>query len=56
MGSPSDPGSVVDTNCSVHGIDGLSVVDASIMPTITRRNTNIPVTMIAEHAADRIST
>jgi 5-(hydroxymethyl)furfural/furfural oxidase len=54
MGRPGDPGSVVDADCAVHGIDGLSVVDASIMPTVTRGNTNIPVTMIAEHAAERM--
>jgi choline dehydrogenase-like flavoprotein len=56
MGSPRDPNSVVDANCAVHGVEGLSVVDASIMPTVTRGNTNIPVTMIAEHAAERIDT
>ena len=55
MGTASDPGAVVDADCAVHGVDGLSIVDASIMPTITRGNTNIPVTMIAEHAAARIT-
>jgi 5-(hydroxymethyl)furfural/furfural oxidase len=55
MGSPDDPGSVVDSDCAVHGVDGLSVVDASVMPTVTRGNTNIPVTMIAEHAAERLA-
>ena len=55
MGSPSDPGSVVDAGCAVHGVDGLSVVDASIMPTVPRGNTNIPVTMVAERAAERIT-
>jgi choline dehydrogenase-like flavoprotein len=55
MGSPDDPGSVVDADCSVHGIEGLSVVDASVMPTVTRGNTNIPVTMIAEYAAERLA-
>jgi choline dehydrogenase-like flavoprotein len=55
MGSPDDPGSVVDSDCAVHGVDGLSVVDASVMPTVTRGNTNIPVTMIAEHAAEQLA-
>lgn len=55
MGRPSDPGSVVDADCAVHGVDGLSVVDASVMPTVTRGNTNIPVTMIAERAAERMT-
>jgi 5-(hydroxymethyl)furfural/furfural oxidase len=55
MGSPSDTGSVVDADCAVHGVDGLSVVDASIMPTVPRGNTNIPVTMVAERAAERIT-
>lgn len=55
MGSADDPGAVLDADCSVLGVDGLSVVDASVMPTVTRGNTNIPVTMIAEHAAERIA-
>jgi len=46
---------VVDVDCSVHGIEGLSVADASVMPTVPRGNTNIPVTVIAEHAAERIT-
>jgi 5-(hydroxymethyl)furfural/furfural oxidase len=55
MGGADDPGAVIDADCSVFGVDGLSVVDASVMPTVTRGNTNIPVTMIAEHAAERIA-
>jgi choline dehydrogenase len=35
----------------VHGIDGLSVIDASIMPAIPSANTNLPVLMVAEHCA-----
>jgi 5-(hydroxymethyl)furfural/furfural oxidase len=48
MGRADDPGAVVDAAGRVHGIAGLRVVDASIMPTVPRGNTNIPTIMLAE--------
>ena len=54
MGRADEAGAVVDSHLRVHGVAGLRVVDASIMPTITSGNTNAPVLMIAERAAEWI--
>jgi Choline dehydrogenase and related flavoproteins len=54
MGPDSDPDAVVDPQLRVRGIDGLRVVDASIMPVIPAGHTNAVVYMIGEKAADMI--
>jgi choline dehydrogenase-like flavoprotein len=50
----ADDAAVVDLELRVRGVEGLRVVDASVMPTVTRGNTNAPVIAIAERAADLI--
>ena len=54
MGRPSDPTTVVDPELNVLGVDGLRVVDASVMPDLVGGNINAVVIMIAEKAADLI--
>ena len=53
--SDTAPDAVVDSRLRVHGIDGLRVADASIMPTIVGGNTHAPTVMVAERAADLIA-
>jgi choline dehydrogenase len=54
MGPATDPGAVVDNELRVHGLSGLRIVDASVMPTMPSANTYATTLMIAEKAADMI--
>lgn len=55
MGAGDDPDAVVDTRCAARVVGALSVVDASVMPTLVRGTPNLPVMMIAERAADALT-
>ena len=52
MGAVDDPYAVVDPDCRVIGVDGLRVIDASIMPEVPRANTHLTTVMIAERMAE----
>ena len=54
MGADGDREAVLDRECRVRGVEGLRVVDASVMPTIVRANTNITTIAIAERASELI--
>lgn len=56
MGTADDPMAVVDQRCAVHGIDGLYVADASVMPSMVRANINLTVIMIGERVAELLRT
>jgi choline dehydrogenase len=49
-----DATAVVDPSCRVRGVERLRVIDASIMPSVTRANTNLTTIMIAEKMADEL--
>ena len=54
MGAASDARAVVDPEARVHGLEGLRVIDSSIMPSVTTGNLNAPTIMLAEKAADHV--
>jgi choline dehydrogenase-like flavoprotein len=52
MGALEDPQAVVDPEGRVRGVEGIRVVDASIMPEVPRANTHLTAVMLAEHLAE----
>ncbi len=54
MGAVDDPRTVVDSDCRVLGVENLRVIDGSVMPEVTRANTNLTCILIAERMADRM--
>ena len=54
MGAPDDPHTVVDPTCRVLSVDGLRVIDGSVMPEVPRANTHLTCVMIAEKMADEL--
>jgi choline dehydrogenase len=54
MGTDADPDAVVDSQLRVRGVEGLRVIDASVMPTVTSANTNAAALMIGERGARMI--
>jgi choline dehydrogenase len=54
MGAPGDAATVVDSDCRVLGLEGLRVIDASVMPSVVRANTHLTTVMIAEVMAERL--
>ena len=54
MGADPQGGAVVDASCRTHGIEGLMVVDASVIPEIPAANTNLPTIMVAERVSSRL--
>lgn len=55
MGADDDPAAVVDTRCRVRGIDGLWVIDGSVLPAITSRGPHATIVMIGHRAADFVA-
>ncbi len=55
MGPASDPTAVVDAAGKVHGLEALHVIDAAVMPTVPRANTNLPTLMLAERIVAGLS-
>jgi choline dehydrogenase len=54
MGTEGDASAVVDTRCKVRGVDGLWVVDGSILPSITSRGPHATIVMLGHRAAEFI--